>query len=117
MNKKTKNNKLTNSTLGGTTWLADGTDLQHVRIVAVDKKGRRVQTAAAKVNFAVEGDARIVGVINGDINSHELTVGNTRSLYNGSCTVILRAGRTPGKVTLTATAPDMKAATITMQTY
>ncbi|MBR0048202.1 MAG: DUF4982 domain-containing protein [Prevotella sp.] len=117
MNKKTKNNKLANSTSGGTTWLADGTDLQHVRIVAVDKKGRRVQTAATKVNFAVEGDARIVGVINGDINSHELTVGNTRSLYNGSCTVILRAGRTPGKVTLTATAPDMKAATITMQTY
>ena len=117
MNKKTNNNKLANSTSGGTTWLADGTDLQHVRIVAVDKKGRRVQTAAAKVNFAVEGDARIVGVINGDINSHELTVGNTRSLYNGSCTVILRAGRTPGKVTLTATAPDMKAATITMQTY
>ncbi len=97
-------------------WQADGLDLQHVRLVAVDKKGRRVQTAQGEVSFSVEGDARIVGVINGNINSDEMTVGNVRQLYNGSCTVILRAGRTPGKVTLTAAVPGMKTATVKLMT-
>ena len=89
-------------------WKADGTDLQHVRIVALDKKGRRVQTTNAKVTFSVEGEADIVGVINGDINSNEMTVGNERSLYNGTCTVILRSRRQPGNITLTVKSPGMK---------
>ena len=90
-------------------WQADGMDLQHVQIVAVDKKGRRVQTAQGEVTFTVEGPAEIVGVVNGDINSDEMLVGNKRSLFNGTCTVILRSkhGET-GIVTLTASAPGMK---------
>ena len=89
-------------------WRADGMDLQHVRIVAIDKKGRRVAMANQEVTFAVDGAAQIVGVINGDINSNEMTVGNKRSLYNGTCTVILRSTREAGPVTLTASAPGMK---------
>ena len=96
------------ATLDNASWQADGQDLQHVRITAVDRKGRQVPMANQKLSFAVEGDARIVGVINGDINSDELTVGNSRSLWQGSCTVILRAGRTAGPVSLTATADGLK---------
>ena len=97
-------------------WTADGQDLLHVRIAAVDNKGRRVQTTDQEVTFSVEGDADIVGVINGDIDSDEMTVGNTRRLYNGTCTVILRAGRQPGRVNLKATAPGLKPVTLNLQT-
>ena len=97
-------------------WQADGQDLLHVQVTAADKQGRRVQVATDEVTFQVEGDARIVGVINGDIDSNEMTVGNQRSLFNGQCTVILRAGRTPGKVTLTATADGMKPVRLAVQT-
>ena len=97
-------------------WRADGEDLLHVRIVAVDKKGRQVKTETGEVTFKVEGEAEIVGVINGDINSDELTVGTKRSLYNGTCTVILRATRQAGPVTLTATAPNLKPVTLKLQT-
>ena len=97
-------------------WHADGIDLQHVRIVAVDSKGRRVQTTDQEVTFAVEGAASIVGVINGDINSDELTVGTTRRLYNGTCTVILRSTREAGDVVLSASAPGMKAVKLKLQT-
>lgn len=90
-------------------WRADGTDLQHVQVVAVDKKGRRVQTAAGEVTFTVEGPADIVGVVNGDINSNEMLVGCRRSLYNGTCTVILRSKTgAKGQVVLTVSAPGMK---------
>ena len=97
-------------------WRADGEDLLHVRVVAVDKKGRQVKTERGEVTFNVEGEAEIVGVINGDINSGELTVGTKRSLYNGTCTVILRATRQAGRVTLTATAPNLKPVTLKLQT-
>ena len=81
-------------------WQADGTDLMHIRIQAVDSKGRRVPMAQDELKFELEGDARIVAVTNGDINSDELNVQDHRRLWNGSAMVILRAGKTPGKVTL-----------------
>lgn len=83
-----------------TEWKADGIDLQHVRVEAVDSKGRRDKTACQSLKFSVEGPAEIIGVINGDINSEELTVGDTRRLFNGAATVILRSRRTPGEVKL-----------------
>lgn len=85
-------------------WKADGVDLQHIRINALDSKNRRDFGASSKVSFKVDGPAEIAGVINGDMTSGELTVGDSRSLYNGSCVVILRSTGEPGQVTLTASA-------------
>ncbi len=99
--------KLT-ATTDNPNWKADGMDLQHVRVVAVDKKGRRVQGANNLLKFTVEGPAEIVGVINGNITSDELTVGNTRSLFNGTATVILRSTKEAGKVVLTTTTDGLK---------
>lgn len=97
-------------------WKADGMDLQHIRIYAVDKKGRRVYNAQQELHFKVEGDAKIVAVDNGDINSNELHVGSQRKLYNGSALVILRSGRKPGKVRLSVQSPDFKEQSITLVT-
>jgi beta-galactosidase len=97
-------------------WQADGTDLMHVRVYAVDGKGRRVWSAQDELIFSVEGDARIVAVDNGNIYSHELHVGNTRRLYDGSALVILRAGHTAGKVVLTVTDDTGKKAKVNLQT-
>ena len=89
-------------------WRADGMDLQHVRIYAVDAKGRRVYGAQQELTFSVEGDASIVAVTNGDINSDELNCTDHRHLWNGSAMVILRAGKTAGPVVLTTRAEGMK---------
>lgn len=86
-------------------WKADGMDLQHVSVVAVDGKSRRVPDADASLLFEIEGPAEIVGVINGDLTSNELTTGNRRSLYGGRASVILRSTGESGPVTLTVT-PD-----------
>ena len=110
------------------TWRADGQDLMHVRIYAVDKKGRRVvspldQKAFSKLTFTVEGDADIVAVDNGNIASDELHIGQTqrvktadRSLYQGSALVILRSGTVAGKVELRATGEQFKARKVLLQT-
>ena len=97
-------------------WQADGVDLQHIDVRIVDDKGRIIQTIDDEVTFEVDGDARIVGVINGYIASNEMTVGNKRRLFNGHCTVILRAGRKPGKVTLSATVDGLKTTKVKLQT-
>src|SRR5574344_1054306 len=98
------------------TWQADGMDLQHIRITAQDAKGRTVATQTTPVHFTVSGDAEIIGVINGDMSSDELSVGDTRRLYNGTCTVILRSHRTPSKVTLQAEAEGLKPVTLKLMT-
>lgn len=98
------------------TWKADGTDLQHVRIYAVDKKGRRVWSANQQLTFEVEGDARIVGTDNGNITSDELHVGNQRHLFNGSALVILRAGQTEGKVNLRISGKGFKTQVVKLAT-
>ena len=91
-----------------TTWKADGQDLMHVRINAVDSKGRRTWSAQQKLNFTVDGDASIVAVDNGNLNSDESFTGTARSLYNGSALVILRAGQKPSNITLTVSSEGFK---------
>ena len=109
-------------------WHADGKDLMHVRIYAVDKKGRRVLNvkdakAFDKLTFTVKGDANIVAVDNGNIASDELHIGKTqleksiqRNLFQGSALVILRAGDKPGKIELSVAGEKMKAKKLVLNT-
>ena len=110
------------------TWHADGTDLMHVRIYAVDKKGRRVLNvkdakAFDKLTFTVKGDANIVAVDNGNIASDELHIGKTqleksiqRHLFQGSALVILRVGDKRGKIELSVEGEKMKAKKLVLNT-
>ena len=110
------------------TWHADGKDLMHVRIYAVDKKGRRVLNvkdakAFDKLTFQVKGDANIVAVDNGNIASDELHIGKTqlektiqRNFFQGSALVILRAGDKPGKIELSVAGEKMKAKKLVLNT-
>ena len=110
------------------TWHADGKDLMHVRVYAVDKKGRRVLNvkdakAFDKLTFQVKGDANIIAVDNGNITSDELHIGKTqlektiqRHLYQGSALVILRSGDKPGKIELSVAGEKMKAKKLVLNT-
>lgn len=98
-------------------WKADGQDLQHIRIIAVDSRGRRVQTAPGEVKCTViSGDAQIVAMTNGNIKSHELNVTDRRNLFNGSVLAILRAGENASDITFEASCPGMKPVKVTMHT-
>lgn len=92
-------------------WQADGMDLQHVRITAVDSKGRRVRSCNDLLTFSLTGDARLVAVTNGDMTSDELNTRPHRRLWQGTAMAIIRAGRTPSMVTMTARSPYMTTTT------
>ena len=79
--------------------LADGKDVSIINISVVDKKGREVPDADNLIHFSIKGDAKIIGVGNGDPSSHEpdkCKEGSwQRALFNGKCQVIVQAGIKP----------------------
>ena len=94
----------------------DGEDVQPVTVDAVDARGRHVPTANLPVRFVVEG-ATIIGLGNGDPNSHEPEKGDARSLFNGLAQVIVQAdaaapGKGRGAVVLRARAAGLKPASL-----
>ncbi|GAA4743724.1 beta-galactosidase GalA [Flavisolibacter ginsenosidimutans] len=80
-----------------TTMLADGRDAAVMNISVIDKQGREVPDAMNLIHFSVKGDAKIIGVGNGDPSSHEqdkyFDTTAQRHLFNGKAQVILIAGK------------------------
>lgn len=91
---------------------ADGLDLIHVRIEAIDKKGIRVPSARHDIQLSTTGDVRIAGVGNGDMASDDIHTASHIHLHEGAALVVLRAGRTPGKFTLKAETDGLNSAVL-----
>ena len=94
-----------------TTMMADGTDVTIVNISVVDREGREVPDANNMIRFEWEGDAKIIGVGNGDPSSHEpdkcADGAWQRSLFNGKCQVIIQSGTAPGIIHVDAKAAGL----------
>jgi beta-galactosidase len=79
-----------------TTMMADGKDAVVINISVIDKQNREVPDANNLIHFSVTGDAKIIGVGNGDPSSHEqdkyFDTAAQRYLFNGHCQVILQSG-------------------------
>lgn len=93
---------------------ADGRDAMPITVDVIDSKGRHVPTAHNMINFTLAGPAEIIGLGNGNPNSHEPEKGNKRSLFYGLAQVIIQSKENSGEITLTASAPGLKPATITI---
>ena len=85
-----------------TTLAADGEDVAVIRAEMLDDKGRWVPTAQDKLVFRVRGAGRLIGVGNGNPNSHESDQGSSRLLFNGLAQLIVRAGRQAGDIVIEA---------------
>jgi len=94
-----------------TTMLADGKDATVINVTAVDKLGRAVPDADNLIQFSITGDAKIIGVGNGDPSSHEpdkcMDGKWQRKLFNGKCQVIVQAGNLPGTIKFEATSQGL----------
>lgn len=102
-----------------TTMSADGKDATVINVSLVDKQGREVPDAQNLIQFSVSGDAKIIGVGNGDPVSHEPDkfVSNNwqRSLFNGKCQVILEAGTTKDIIKFEAKSQGLYPASATIK--
>ncbi len=86
---------------------ADGRDCAVIRAEVVDAKGRTVPKADNLIRFDVAGAASVIGVGNGNPNSHEADKASQRLAFNGLCCAIVQTGKAAGLVTVTATADGL----------
>jgi beta-galactosidase len=97
--------------------LADGKDATVVTISLEDEKGRAVPDANNLIEFALSGNATIIGVGNGDPSSHEpdkcMEVAWKRSAFNGKCQVIIQSGKNKGTIKLEAKSSGLQSASAT----
>lgn len=82
-------------------------DAVAVNICAVDADGTKVLTADNKVSFFAEG-GKIIGVGNGDPNSHEADKASERRLFNGLCQAIAVPDLGAERVVITARAEGLE---------
>ena len=91
---------------------ADGLDLAFVDVDIVDREGRLIPVGGTCIRFDVAGAGVNAGVANGNVISDEPWQADTRETWNGHCRLVIRAGRAPGKITVTASADALPAATL-----
>lgn len=77
---------------------------QHLLLTVrtMDENGNPCFRESAKIHFAVEGAAKIVGVDNGDICSNEPCQEDSVHLYHGSASVMLELTGKPGRISVRA---------------
>jgi beta-galactosidase len=93
----------------------DGCDAMPVTVRVLDKKGRAVPTANLPIEFSINESGSILGVGNGDPNCHEPDKASKRSLFNGLAQVTIQSKEgVTGYITLTATSPGLKSATVSL---
>ncbi len=99
---------------------ADGADVCVMNVTVKDNKGREVATAMNNINFKIIGNAKIIGVGNGDPSSHEpdkfFDNNWQRSLFNGKCQVIIQSTEIAGDINFTASGNNLPPVTLTIKT-
>lgn len=94
---------------------ADGEDLCFVTVEVTDRNGRLRPDADPAVRFALHGPGLIAGVGNGDMTTLESYQANPHHLFQGRAVVVIRSTAESGRLKLTASAPGLADATVTIR--
>nr|WP_248296300.1 hypothetical protein [Streptomyces sp. S1D4-11] len=89
-------------------------DLAHVLVEVTDSHGRLVPDATLKVTFRVDGAGEFAAVGNGNPHNVDSFGQPRRHTWHGQAFAILRPAKRPGRVTLTASAPGVRPAALTL---
>ena len=102
---------------------ADNQDVAVIAIKLQDKKGNTIPTACQNVRIKVSGNARILGVGNGDpaykeqqnpndLNCQDYTVPS----FNGLAQVLIQSTHEGGEISVTCTSDGLKDGTLSLTT-
>ena len=93
---------------------ADGDELVYFTVTAVDSKGNPVPDASNLVKFTVTGAGTFEATANGDATCVLPFQNPEMKLFSGAATAIARSAKTPGTLTIKATAKGLKPAQATV---
>jgi beta-galactosidase len=86
--------------------------LAHIEIQAVDKSGNQVYGAVNEVSISIEGPGILLGLENGDLNSHEDYKSSKRKLYNGKLLAYVQAQNRSGTIIVKVSSPGLQDAIV-----
>jgi beta-galactosidase len=89
-------------------------DLAFVRAQVVDAKGVVVPSSDAAITFWVSGQGRLVAADNGAPTDHTPFASPTRQAFRGKAVAFVRGAGQGGAMTVQASAPGLKPATLTL---
>jgi beta-galactosidase len=89
-------------------------DLSHVAIEIVDSEGRVVPTAGNEVVFELSGPGRILGLDNGQADSHENYQSDRRKAFAGRALALVQSNEQPGIIQLSAASQGLTSSTVTI---
>lgn len=89
-------------------------DLAHVLVEVTDRQGRLVPDATFEVGFQVAGAGGLAAVGNGNPHNVDSFRQPRRHTWHGQALAVLRPAKRPGRLTLTAKAPGLRPATLTL---
>ncbi len=98
-----------------TTLNADGQDLSYITVELTDNNGIRNPKSADLIQFEIDGPGEIIGVGNAKPNSLESYTLPQRKAWQGRCLVIVKSGKQPGKITLSAKSENLKLVSIRIE--
>ena len=91
--------------------------LAHLLVEIVDAQGNRVPDAVIQVHFDVTGPAELAGVANANPHNVDSFKQPHRYTWHGQALAVLRPAKTPGNLTLTATAAGLQSASFTLPVF
>lgn len=94
---------------------ADGNDLAFITVSVKDATNNLVSFANNKIEFKVGEGLEIVGVDNGSQTSHESFKAHFRNAFNGKCLLIVKASKTPGIVSVSASSQGLTCEPISIE--
>ncbi len=92
----------------------DRGDAAFVTAAVLDSAGRLCPLADTTIEFAIEGEARLIGVDNGDPESHLDFKGRRMKALSGLCLAVVQSAGQPGEAVLTAKAEGLQPARIAL---
>lgn len=98
------------------TLAADGYDAAHVVAQLKDAAGNRIYTDNRQIAFEVQGDARVLGVDSGALDSVQDYASDRVVTHQGRCLLILQAGLSPSQVVIRATGEGLGGAKVVVTT-
>ena len=89
-------------------------DLAHVLAEVVDRRGRPVPDAVVHISFQVNGAGQLAGAGNGNPHNVDSFQRPSHWTWHGQALAVLRPAKTPGRLTLTATAQGLQPARLAL---
>ncbi|EQD28935.1 beta-galactosidase, partial [mine drainage metagenome] len=88
---------------------ADRRDVAHIVAEIRDEQGRMAPIAENEITFDIQGEGKLIGVDNGNPQSHESYKTNRRKVFNGLCLAIVQSTARAGQIRISASSPTLRA--------